>query len=293
MITAVPLFLIVSGYLASKSTKEKDLQWLARKSRRLLIPYYIILIPIIITYLIEGLIDTFQIIILGINMQGLKNYLFYNFSYASPPGLGHFWFITIIFLCYVILLIFEKAVTHLNKLRCSKYLFILALILSPFLSTLCGIQILYILSFFLGYLIGQYNLETRTNFFWISFALFIFSIFLRFESRQIIDETDLYILWIAPFTNICIALFIFNFIFQLEKFQIIKHIGNNPLIIHAEVLSYEIYLVHYIFIKGPFPVGEWFNNKLISYTCGIICILSISWAVNRFSSSLNSILMRK
>lgn len=172
-------------------------------------------------------------------------------------------------------------------------LFLFALILSPLLSTLCGIQIIFILSYFLGYLIGQYHIETKTKFFWISFSLFIFSIFLRLGGKLLIDETNLYIRWIAPFSNIFIALFIFALIYKFGNKKFITYIGNSTLVTHAEILSYEIYLVHHIFIKGPFPVGEWFNDKFLSYTCGIICILIVSWIVNKASTSLNRILIKK
>ena len=80
LITGVPLFLFVSGFLVGVKPVPHNTVWLARKTKRILVPYYILLIAVLILYLILQT-EPFQIkqwIILFTDLQGLTNFLFYS-----------------------------------------------------------------------------------------------------------------------------------------------------------------------------------------------------------------------
>lgn len=81
LITGVPLFLFMSGYLVGFKPTPPDIKkWLKKKASRILVPYYIILISIFGIYLAFSS-ETFipkQWLFLFTNLQGFTNYLFLN-----------------------------------------------------------------------------------------------------------------------------------------------------------------------------------------------------------------------
>lgn len=167
-ISGVSLFLLVSGFLAGESNGH-GIEWLKRKAARILVPYFVWVIPClcILYYIDKNAVSLFQASFLMLNLQGL-NYLFWGFSrYVGVTGLAHLWFTTEIMFCYVLVVVLDL----LNKLLkrgkwggnnlCGLFIFLIVVI-QPILF-FCGIQISYIITFFIGYAISQKKLEQQVR----------------------------------------------------------------------------------------------------------------------------------
>ena len=152
LITGVPLFLFISGFLVGSNNVQYNFEWIKKKFKRVLLPYYLLLLVVFSLFCILGKEQiTAYWIVLGTNLQGLQNFLFLKdlFTPESPManGIGHFWFVTIIMLCYFIAYI----VVPSNKI---KLFVILLFVLQPFL-LLVDININYVLVFMGGGILGN------------------------------------------------------------------------------------------------------------------------------------------
>lgn len=92
----MPLFFCISGYLFAKSSSlEKDgyLTWLYKKSKRLLIPYFVISA---ISFIPKTLLEN------G-NLHDISLYDIFKCFFAPRFNIwGHFWFIPVIFILYMV-----------------------------------------------------------------------------------------------------------------------------------------------------------------------------------------------
>ena len=210
LITGVPLFLFISGFLVGTNNVEYNFEWIKKKFKRVLLPYYLLLLVVFSLFCILGKEQiTAYWIVLGTDLQGLQNFLFLKdlFTPESPManGLGHFWFVTIIMLCYFIAYI----VVPSNKI---KLFVILLVVLQPFL-LMIDITINYVLVFMGGVFYGRYQKTVRFKTFIIVTVIACLLVLLRFLSRQHIDGSFIYNLYIVPLANDAIGIWLFFFVF--------------------------------------------------------------------------------
>ena len=272
LITGVPLFLFVSGFLVGVKPVPHNMAWLARKAKRILVPYYVLLIVVLILYLILQT-EPFQIeqwIILFTDLQGLTNFLFYNdiTGYYSPlaQGIGHFWFVTIIMLCYLLVPLFEKVCEfEFWKKHSIAILLTTILGLQPIL-LFYNVQINAIVVFFLGYLCARNGVQmTGKRFIVMTFAM-ILLFGCRLITRNYYDDTVIYNRYIAAISNNAIGLWIVALFFYLRirMPKIIDGIASWKFVLWLESIIYEIYLVHHILIKGSWSIYRYVDNSVIA-----------------------------
>ena len=106
----VYVFLLISGWLYSKKEVPRPTIWLIHRWKKLCIP---LLIWILVTELLSILVfrthlGVKNLILFSTNLQGLS-WVFPSFPSIERTGLAagldHLWFITIIFLCYILLIV--------------------------------------------------------------------------------------------------------------------------------------------------------------------------------------------
>lgn len=110
LISGVPLFLFVSGYLAGKKEIDNIGKWWAGKAKRVLVPLFFFIIIVYGGYAISKAADVspFQWIFSLCNLQGL-NYTYWKFNYfGAVAGCGHLWFVTTLMFCYLLTPIMQK-----------------------------------------------------------------------------------------------------------------------------------------------------------------------------------------
>mgnify|MGYP002852618695 CR=1 FL=1 len=296
LITGVPLFLFVSGFLVGVKPVPHDMAWLLKKAKRILVPYYILLIVVLILYLLLQT-EPFKIkqwIILFADLQGLTNFLFYNdlTGYYSPlaQGLGHFWFVTIIMLCYLLVPLFEKyASSGFWKKHSIAIIVTTVFVVQPVL-LFYNVQISALVVFFLGYLFAKNGIEMTGKKF-ISMTLAMILLFgCRLIMRNYIDGTVIYNRYIANLSNYAIGLWIVALFFYLRIRipKIIDGISSWRFVLWLESIIYEIYLVHHIIIKGSYSIYRYVDNSFIA-TIIVIMITALFSIVLQAISKIISI----
>lgn len=149
----VEVFLFISGYLYGNKKIENRRKWLINRGCRILIPFWILAAFLSLVMLIKGDVinGIKQIFCAALNLQGFR-YLLPGFDVKLHfiGGIGHCWFVTMIMFCYVLTALIKGSRIE-RRIDCRLGLAIgLAITLQIVLAYL-GIQISYIIQFFVGY----------------------------------------------------------------------------------------------------------------------------------------------
>lgn len=263
----VYLFLLISGFLYGNKEIKNYKSWFLSRIKKLLIPFYIFAIPVMIFYYCHNSIDVFEIIKYLFCLQGI-NFIFAFIPFSEIEPLGNLWFITVIMLCYLLIIPIKKA----EKNHASKKWMVVSVItiifFVPLISSYFGllsINTSYFVVFFVGYYISKYRIKVNAKLFVIfGVLLFAFAIILRLTGKHFFDENyqSIYQI-IVSITHPLIAIscfFIFNFI--TNKIKIMKSLANSGVWATIDKYSYYIYITHYAFLHSVTSVA---NFNLNSY----------------------------
>lgn len=241
-------------------------KWLISRGKRILIPLYVFMIILFCIYIALGLkIEPLNWIIYIFNLQGLEIYV---------HGAEHLWYLTIAMICYFITPILDKNKYKLNKQKLIVFFIgyvAIQLITSYFIYEQFGRYLIMIGIYIIAYFIGFYWNSENINFKIFIFACIsiIIALFLRIFGMLIFDNTILYSVLIVGYTHSLLGLSMF-----FIGFYIVKQLKGNKFFNTIKLfdsISYEIYLVHYIFIDEPISV-LFTNYSLIN--CFFVLVFS-------------------
>ena len=252
----VSIFIIISGYLyGKKEIKEEYFKWIIKRAKRILVPMYFFMVFLLIINLVIGNnIKISNWIAYIFNLQGFQIYV---------HGAEHLWYLTIIMICYLITPILNKYKTKISNKKLIIYIFIgvlLQLITSYFINTQLGIYLIYILLYIIAYIIGyKLNIIISMKLMFISLFLAGISGIVRISAKVLFDNSILYNVIIVGYTQGIIAFCIF-YIF----IYICRNIKANKAVNFFDSISFEIYLVHYMYVVGPLRVMALTNSFIIN-----------------------------
>ncbi|WP_455542926.1 acyltransferase family protein [Intestinibacter sp.] len=247
----VYLFIAISGYLYGKkdiSKKGSYKNWILSRGKRILGPMYIFMIFLFFIYLALGLeIKPFNWIIYIFNLQGLEIYV---------HGAEHLWYLTIAMVCYFITPLLEYLRPKYQKKNIvifSIIYIIVQILMSYYIYQQFGRYLIIIGLYILTYLIGYFWNSSKVTFktFILGVLAVIISLFIRVLGMLIFDGSILYDILIVGYSHSMLGLGLFFIGFFISNKLKKNHMG---VIKYFDGISYEIYLVHYMFIGGPVSV---------------------------------------
>ena len=267
----VYIFLILSGFLYGKrkiTDKITYKQWITKRAKRILIPMYLFLIILFTIYIIRGIkINTLNWIVYIFNLQAMEIYL---------NGAEHLWYLTIAMFCYFVTIPLDMYREKFNKKNISFLLIIISItqiIISYFIYKQLGIYLLYMELYIVAYMVGMYWDYEKINikYFLVSGIVLSISVIIRIIGRSLFDETILYNIMIVGYTQsfIGFSLFFIGFYF----INIMNDKVNFKILNYFDSISYEVYLIHYMFIVGPISLINITNSMLVN--CAIILIVTL------------------
>ena len=258
----VSIFILISGYLYGiKKINENYVEWIIKRAKRILIPLYIFMSYLLIIYLIKGSnISIFNWIAYILNLQGLQIYV---------HGAEHLWYLTVIMICYLITPILDKNKEKLNNESIGILITILIFIqvlTTYFIGTQIGIYLIYILLYITSYIVGNsVNISISNKKLFLAFGIGIISITIRLIGKFLLDDTKIYNVIIVGYTQAIIAFSIF---------YIFAYLGNkikaNSVIKYIDSISFEVYLVHYMYMVGPVRLMGLTNSFVLNTIITII-----------------------
>lgn len=229
----VEIFLFLSGYLYSNRQLNDYAKWLVGRWKRLIFPLWCAIgIYLIISIAIGKNVEGNSLICYIFCIQGIKN-IFFDISIPKLPGMGQTWFLTVIIVCYFLMIVLKKALFIENWINDNK---IISLLITVALQIACcyvGIQLIYFIEFFIGYYFAKKDDETSHNL-WVTkknvSALMIlggFSGVIRLVSKKYIDGSILYDRIVARWSFCFIAILIVAILILLCRFSFIKELTGS------------------------------------------------------------------
>ena len=251
----VPLFLMVSGYLyAGKDLR--PVSFLCRRYVKVTVPVLLFLAFLSAFYLISVQTPAWETLPLYlVNLQGVSFLCGYIPYTEFCTGVGHLWFLTVLFVCYLCIL-------PLGKLRASEKLSVRGAVCLVLASTAAvaalipvRIYLQYIQIFLIGYFGKKFFFRIRTKTYLLFTCLMVCAIALRLVMRRTAGETVAYTVAAALSHNV-LAFWIFSTFkwFAGRNETLVRDVSQHPVVRHMDELSYPVYIVHYMFLVGPFKV---------------------------------------
>lgn len=270
------IFIFVSGYLYGNKSIDNVVKWFFKRIKKVWVPAFIFSVFVIfLTMAMTNVIDFKYIYIYLFNLQ---------YFLGGTNGLGHLWFISVIFICYLLVPLFNKY----KSIIIDKFKYIILLIL-PFcffiglLSKTFGLLGFYILTFYIGYYIRNKDNFLNYKYSFLIVTL-ISSVAIRLIGKLLFDNTLFYSTTIVALTHIGITIATFSILTKLlNNFKLNNHILHN-LINVLDDLSYYIFIVHYMFIVGPVQIINITDNVLLNLLIYIFVTLVSGYALKIVSN---------
>lgn len=253
------IFFVISGFLyGSKFLDESGKNyksWYVNRWKKVLCPFYIFLILLLLIYVIlQKNIEFKNWIFQFLNLQGLEIYV---------NGAEHLWFLTVMAICYLITPLLnewkKREMKFFPLIFC--LLWITGMLSTFFISSQMGLYTIYIITYVFGYMLGHKKIQIKGNLKRLLLCLMLLvAAFIRLITKSLWDGTSFYTVLCVGITQSIIAVSLL-LIFLSLKFR------ENKIIIFLDGISYEIYLVHYMFIVGPICLigitGNLFMDSII------------------------------
>lgn len=244
----VQIFFIISGYLYGTKEIQEPISWLKRQFVKILIPYWICLTITLIGYFF-----------VAPELLNLKSVIGAYLTLRTIKGISHLWFISYILFCYLI-------TPYLSYLRdyLSKYSIISEIII------IIGIFGIYSISsvmmgahfrsgsiccYMSGYFIAALQKRTKKDIIrtglYVSIipCLLLNAVYCYFRYCLPSKMPHSMMIHLTDYSHLCLGLVVTLFFMVF-----IRDIKNNRILQFSDNNSYEIYLVHQIFILSPFTL---------------------------------------
>ncbi len=272
-------FFFLSGYLYSNKKIENNKEWIKKRLKKILVPFYIFMIILFLINFIKKDLELWLIPAYLFNVQ-------YFFGYTT--GGGHLWFLTIIMICYFFLPILKKIETKINL----NYILVILLILGVITSYIhfkVGYTFLYLFTFTSGY--SWKRIEKKTQIAPIkSLVIMGVALIIRILGKKLFDGTPFYDIILFSITHLMLAIGLYCFIKEITKKFTIK---ENIIIKHLDELSFYIYLTHNIFISKPLQFLKLPFPYLINLVISLICSYLFALGIKNIESMIERRTKRK
>lgn len=276
----VQIFFAMSGYLYGKKTIEEPFKWIKQRFFRILLDYYIYIVMIVLFYFIFAK-DLLKINEVAVNLFCVQGFV------KAMPNITHLWFIPYILICYIITPMLQSIYNYLKKK--SDFIFWLIILTITGLVQiyqiygLMNITVAWLACYVFGYFIAQkYSKEhkqlTKVALFLISICIISNGAQIYFEYIKKLELSTIIILF-YQYSHMILGLTLFIVMYKifskLKENKILEKVLN-----FSDTYSYDIYIVHQIYILNTFSLIALTNSFKINLLIIVIAI------------SLNAILLR-
>jgi peptidoglycan/LPS O-acetylase OafA/YrhL len=240
------IFIFISGFLFGEKEIGNIKNWYKKRLIRIFVPYYCFMIFLfIVSKAVFGInITAKQCLLFLLNLQA---------GFCAPVmGADHLWFLSIIFVCYLLTPLLFRFRNCIKKSA-----EILAILLamaqvaaSIFVSSLAGRYIFLICLYCFAYLYcEQWKKRWKRRSVVILCTLAAGSMVLRVILRLFIHGTNFYAGVLVTYSHGLISLAVFSVVWYVLFYYKKTESRTVSFLSH---ISYDVYIIHYMFIVGPF-----------------------------------------
>lgn len=263
----VQIFLLISGYLCAMHNPESALYWLVQRVKRVFVPIWLFYIFVILAcFMTNSTIHINEVIIGAAGIYGITQ-IIPTITLPSIQGMQHLWFITPLFLSYII----TSFIYHIKRNKNTKVNRLYAvgiLVILQFLFAMIEVRIDFIIIFFIGY--ACYRLSDSQSKYAAIISNIVACIFMGLRVFCSLNESlslsKGYLFFIIPICYNAMALAIFYDVRKMVQCVKINKLMSrlNRIFTHLDSISYEVYIVHYIFIEGVLGIYAMKQSLLIN-----------------------------
>lgn len=269
----VQIFFIISGFLYGNKQIDEPIVWIKKQFVKILVPYYIFLVIAVIGYV---MIDSNQLDVVPI--------IGAVFTIGTIKGIGHLWFVGYILFCYLMtpyLAIFRN---YLIQKKLSTALLILFVIVACYIIVGVltndyfrpGDVCCYIFGYFTSVFLKKYGSIMLKACIYCSALFCVVSNILYCYLRYVKNMENVSVMrHVTDFSH-----FFLGYVIVLILMRSLSHIKYNRVLLFSDKYSYEIYLVHQLFILSPLTLMCISNYAFISIVVTIIAIVTLGIILN-------------
>ncbi len=286
---AVYAFLLISGILLGSKTYDNFKNFFKERLIRILVPYYILLLVYVVLYLCLSN---------PLNIKLLANVFCLQWFVGGIAETGHLWYITCILLCYLIVPILQKITAVASPPKWIFWACMLVLLAGSFVLTkVTPINFMFPAIFVWGYTYTRLyrDMDDRqVDFYEISFIVVGFvSIVCRivFEFVMKINIPAS----IGDLTEIlfCVALLLTVKMLIKQQENGIKWKFRGGVLLFLDSISYEVYLIHHVFILGVLSVMRLTNFFVLNILLAVVLTIVFAYILHLLSNLIVRKLLKK
>ena len=267
----VHIFIIISGFLYGKKSgsaeygKKDYIHFLFQRYQRVVFPCQTWAIILFFATFCSNLPNTIMVLF---NLQGLRWIFRFNSILDGGPLLSHTWFLTVIFICYMLIPVFNRLSALLNLGQLALF-YVFAIVLEY-----ARISTFLFLLFLIAFKVGKERIDLHLIRLRYVFLCLFVALFVRILGNYYFDGTVFYNQIISGLSHQMLAWCIFIIVDRLVFVsKIALYIAKSNFVSFLDRHSFSIYLVHY------FMIPWLFTNFSIWKATIVFVIASVSLAV--------------
>ena len=288
----VQMFLYMSGYLYGKKREIDAAGFLGARLKRLLVGYYIFVVPFSLILIITKVYPTGWVDILHF-------LTFSNFDFAD--GIGHLWFVPCIIVCYALLTLFVSILNRMDKIKSD------ICYLAAFAASLLGVE--YVFQLFIRndlmkapwincFLIGLVSrrIAESNRSLKKCFGIMIAAGCILLNGVQICimymikPELSGYRQFIfdrlSAYAHILLGIVVVEIIRRI--FEKIGSERFRGFLDYTDRLSYSVYLVHFVLIKGAFSLLKAVSPKPLAVAAVFVSAIALGMVIDALTNCVNA-----
>ena len=283
----VQMFLFISGFLYGKKDKIEAVGFYKKSFPKLLVDYYVFIVLMLILISLSSL--------MSVDKYDVLNLLTFS---GTVDGLVHLWFVPTILFCYLLVPVYSEIVNSINKHGNLRFVVESVLLLLIVHMVVWRFFVFFIPAWINCYVIGMLysKIEQRQTlkhaFYIVAIASCVIIISIQFAFDYFIygDLSEFNSSNISSFTQYghvflgIVLIILIRFIY--DKLGTI--VRNHFVLDWSDKYSYDVYLVHHVFILSAFGCVEFISNRWVAIPLAIVLTIFSSMLLNAVSTLIRN-----
>lgn len=275
----VQIFFIISGFLYGSKQITNPVQWFLKNTKKILLPYYLFLIPVIVLYFIFAPAN----IDFGSTIRSLL-------CIGTIDGIGNLWFVGYILFCYLITPILYEMTLYLESKSTRHSLLFISIFMLLFyaLGTLTNFYFkpYRILCYIIGFFIPLF-IRKRGN------VILKYLLCLAIPATIISKFIYLYLIAAQPEMNGIshiegMSHLFFGISLTFSLMFLLKRINHLKILNFSDKYSYSIYIVHQLLILSPFTLMTITHNMVANIIIVLMFITMFGVILQKSATTIDN-----
>lgn len=276
----VQVFFVISGFLYGNKDIYDPLDFLVKRFKKLLIPYWLFLLIAIVLYAAFSRENLHA-------SEVLKSIVCAD----TIKGLGHLWFVGYILFCYILTPYLQRIRIRLEKLTFWKAFIIIALLL--LMVQILGIAFesyfqpdrvsCYIIGYYMPILIRKANKSIKAALLGmlvlVAIVMNTARIYLKYYAIGVVPEV--LVNGLVRYAHLALGVALFAILFRA-----LRNVKYNVFLKWSDAYSYPIYLVHQFFIISPFTLMAVTQIKSLNWAIVLVATIVLAIMIDLMAKHL-------